>query len=783
MKLSLDWLSDFVTFSEKDPAKIAEALTLSVAEVEDVEVQGALLAHCCVGKIVSLAKHPNADKLSLCEVETDKGKKKVVCGGTNLRANMLVAFAHAGATVKWHGGEMMELTKTSIRGEDSDGMICAAAELDLTEMFPDSTDHAVIDLGDSGHKVGMTLKEALGLDDVIFHIDNHSITHRADLFSHIGFARECIAIGLGKSKKQPTIKSPKFGKDSPLFKFVVDAPHLMPRYFSAFIEIDELGETPEWMKKRLRSVGWRPLNLPVDITNYVATEIGVPLHSFDADDIRGTVHMRTAKKGEKIMTLDHVERVLPEGGMVLSDDDGIFDLLGIMGGLRSSTKVTTRRIYLHSASLDPLSIRRTIIATGHRTDAATVYEKGVPHAVAEQGFYRALQLMCELIPGARVLSPLDSKGDNGTQKPIQLSLTKASSVLGREISSKEASTILTALGCSVKQLKDDLMVTPPLHRLGDLKLSVDLIEEVARIAGFKSFEDEMPEASIQPPKRDHRTNRLRDLLKESGFYEVVQYAFLGEELLKKSGFDSTSSRVIENPIGEDMKIMRESLLSRLFEYASRNVNFHEGSLKIFEIGHCFQDRGEHQSFALLVTDPQAKNLVTEPLLHAKASLVRCLQPFNLTPEFKQERTSLQRAHPGRLASIIVCGETVGTIYELHPIIAKNFDLVGRIAVAELNLDLLLTQPLADKIYEGLFEFPSITYDSTIVLDHKTPVAPLLKKAEGMHEFLRDMKLIDLFEKDGKRHLTFRCTYNAGERTLKEEEVKPIQEKVEAALRS
>ncbi|HLC76427.1 MAG TPA: phenylalanine--tRNA ligase subunit beta [Candidatus Peribacterales bacterium] len=789
MKLSLNWLSDFVTFSEKNPLKIAEALTLSVAEVEDAEVQGDLLDHCCVGKVLALTKHPNADKLSLCEVETDQGKKRVVCGGTNLRLHMLVAFAHTGATVKWHGEEMMKLTKTAIRGEESEGMICAAVELDLTEMFPDSVGHAVIDLGDSGYAVGAPLKEALGFDDIIFHIDNHSITHRADLFSHVGFARECVAIGLGKWKSTSSSLRPwkskeklAFGKGKLPFTFVVDAPRLMPRYLSTLIEIDGLGETPEWMKKRLRGVGWRPLNLPVDITNYVATEIGVPLHSFDADDIHGVVHMRTAKKGETIMTLDHVVRTLPEGGMVLSDDNGIFDLLGIMGGLRSSTKEGTRRIYLHSASLDPLTIRRTIIATGHRTDAATVYEKGVPHVIAEQGFYRAAELMLELIPGARLASPLASKGDNGNPKPIELSLAQTSSLLGREITAKEAIKSLIVLGCEVKEAKNALMVKPPLHRLGDIKYPVDLMEEIARVAGFKSFEEEMPEASIAPPKRDHRTNRLRDALKEFGFLEVVQYAFLGEELLKKSGIPITQSRVIDNPLSEDMKIMRGSLLPRLLEYASRNTLIADGALKIFEIGHSFSHH-EHQALALLITDASEKTLASEPLLHVKAALVRCLQTINVIPEFKQEHSSMQNAHPGRFASISVHGEYVGALYEVHPTIARNFGLSERTAVLEINLDLLLKTAPEDQIYRDIFEFPSIAYDSTIILDPAIPVGLLLKKTEGVHEFLREVKLVDLFEKEGKRHLTFRCTYNAGERTLKEEEVKPIQEKVEAMLRS
>src|SRR3989344_1197297 len=501
MKLSLNWLSDFVSFSEKNPEKIAERLTLGVAEVEHIEMQGALLEKCVIGKIVKLGKHPNADKLSLCTVETDQGKKQVVCGGTNLREGMLVAFAHVGAHVR-NNEELLELKAMKLRGEVSEGMICAAGELELTELFPPKKEEGnrpVVDLGNDGYTVGQPLRDALKLSDTIFHIDNHAITHRPDLFSHIGFARECVALGLGTWKKKPETKAFTFTKDRTPFKFIVDDPKLMPRYLGCMIEISELGDTPDWMKIRLSAVGWRPLNLPIDITNFVASEVGVPLHSFDADDIRGEVHMRAAKKGEKIVTLDHKEHTLPAGALVLSDDEGIFDLLGIIGGLRSSTKEGTKHIYLHSASLDPLSIRRTVIATGHRTAAATVYEKGVPPVTTEAGFYRALELFLAHVPGAKVTSMLETFGDNGTGKTISLSPSRATHFLGREVSEKEATTILSALDFSVTvdngvgALRGSteltinstpLQVTTPLHRLGDIRIEVDLFEEIAPIAGF-----------------------------------------------------------------------------------------------------------------------------------------------------------------------------------------------------------------------------------------------------------------------------------------------------------
>jgi len=782
MKLSFSWLSDFVDFSEKDPHKIAEALTLGTAEVEEVEVQGELLDHCCVGKVLTVENHPNADKLKLCDTETDKGKKRVVCGGANLRVGMLVAFAHCGAKVKWHGEELMELKKVKIRGEESEGMICAAEELQLSVQFPESTGHNIIDMGDSEYEVGKSLKDALGLGDTVFHIDNHSITHRADLFSHVGFARECIALGLGKWKKKPSYSSPSFARSAIPFKCKIDVKELVPRYLACTLEIENTGETPDWMKRRLFSIGIRSLNLPVDITNYVTAEVGMPLHSFDLDDLKGDVHFRTTKKGEKIITLDSQERVLPQGAIVLSDSEGIFDLMGVMGGLRSSTKETTRNIYLHSAIVDPVSIRNTIVATGLRTDASTVYEKGIPYIMAEQGFYRALELLLELVPGAQIVSCVDSYGDNGKPDSINFSLSRTATYLGREIPLKEAEKVLTALDFSVKKKGDSLVVTPPLHRLGDISNPVDVMEEIARISGFVSFEEEFPSASITPPQRDQRVNLMRDSLQDAGFTELVQFSFLGEELLKKSGFSAKGLEEIENPLGEDLKYLRSSLTPRLLEFVTENLLLFEGALRVFEVGHVFSEKDEHKELTLLVAQKQDTGIKNESFLQAKDALLEALDTLNISCSLQNEKNPSIERHPVRNATLLVGKKQVGELYEVHPAVAKNF-APCRISIATLYLDSLLSLASPERLYQNVSEFPSIIYDTTVSLGSTAKVESLLKKVQGSHELLRDVHLTDLYQKGNERQLTFRCTYGAFDRTLTEEEVKPVHEKVEAKLRS
>lgn len=780
MKLSLNWLSDFVIFQEQDPQEIAEKLTLSVAEVKRVEVQGELLEHCVVGKVLSVEKHPNADALFLCNVATDKGTKRVVCGGTNLRKGMLVAFAHVGARVKWHGGKIQELKKARIRGEESAGMICTAEELELREMFPDAIGRSIVDLSNHTLEAGQPLREALGLGDTIFHIDNTAITHRADLFSHIGVARECVALGIARWKKKSPSKAPRFTKDAIPFRLIVQATHLMPRYCACMIHIDALGETPTWMVRRLEAVGWRPINLPIDITNYVATEVGVPLHSFDANDIHGTVHMRTARAGERIVTLDRREFSLPDGALVLSDDEGVFDLLGIMGGLRSSTKKTTRNIYLHSASLDPISIRKAVITTGHRTDAATVYEKGVPYVTTEQGFYRAIELFLELVPGARIMSKQESYGTNGKAQPISLSLDRASSLLGRTISSKEASRVLAGLGFAINQ---KLVVRAPLHRLGDIQEEADLIEEIARIGGFHTYEPELPIARITSPRRDNHIHCLRDTLKELGFAEVVQLALLGPTLMKKSGGGGPLQE-IANPLGEDLMYVRSSLRPRLLECAEENISLPAGKfLRIFEVGHVFQSQEESLHLTLLVTAKHEGNLKDEPFLLAKGTTTVLLSTIGLSPTWRESHTGCgPYVHPARRLEVRVGKALAGAVYEVHPAVCRNFGLSHRTAIATLDLTALLAQPLRERTYQEIPAFPEISYDVTVPVPRHKGAISLLSKIQGSHMLLREAKLIDIFQRGTECRLTFRCTYGAPDRTLTEEEVKPVHESIEVLLR-
>lgn len=803
MKLSLNWLSEMLTWREKNLRALAERITLAIAEVEQVEDQGALLEHCCVGKVLKVQKHPNADRLSLVDVETDRGRKGVVCGGTNLREGMLVAFAHIGATIRWHGQELMTLQPVKIRGEASEGMICAATELGLEDRFPAKDEHDIIDLSPratgneptSNLQAGTPLRTALGTDTV-FSVPNTAITHRPDLFSHIGFARECRAAGLGawKQKNEPPRTLPKFPLTPLPFEVELGGRSLVPRYLACTLECPSPGETPPWMRQRLEALGVRTVSLPVDITNYVMLEEGSPLHAFDASKMRGKkIVFREAERGEVVTTLDQVQRELPEGAIVLSDTEGIFDLCGLMGDLRTAATENTRTFFLHAPVYDPVRIRRAIQATGLRTDAATIFEKGVPPISATRGFARALNLLLELCHDARITSQMIQWGTDGTAKPITLSIDRLQNTLGTAIAPKTASLILQGLGCTVRRNKSSnrskltaqnskLVVIPPLHRLRDLTTDVDLVEEVARLSGYDRIPQTLPQALLSLPAHDQRLHRLRDGLREEGFTEIVPLSLVSSALLRNCSMDPTEAIKLQHPLAEETALLQPSTLPSLLKHAQQNILNAAATLRTFHCGHVFGKKiAEHAECGVLIGGMSDTTLPTDPFLRLKLSLIAAFDRVGYALTIAPLLHPPPFAHPGRCASLAIEGDGIGTIFEVHPTIRSRFDLRHRSAAALFDLDAVLKHTPHERLANTLPRFPAVTYDVTLTRTHDHPFGALLKRLHGSHPLLESVSVHDLYSgpslKNGAYNLTLRCTYRSPERTLTEEEAKQAHEQV------
>lgn len=783
MKISLNWLGDYIDLTEKDHEKIKDIITANSAEVETMERQGDHLENVIVGKVLELKKHPNADRLTLAIVSDGSEKYNVVCGGSNLKENMLVAYAKLGAVVKWHGSEVMKLEKAKIRGEESFGMICSDEELGLEEMFPRKHDHEIIDLTHLNLKVGAPLAKALDLDDVVLDVDNHAITNRADLFSHRGFAREFIANELGKWKKQKEFKMPTSGSPMPVSIDIKDK-DVCSRYTAVYMTGIEVGESPDWMKKRLSACGVRPISNMVDITNYVMLELGMPLHAFDVDQVKGKKWtMRKSKKGEKVVTLDEQEHKLMDDAIVLDDGNGIFDLCGIMGGYTSGINEKTEKILLHSPVYHPTLIRRAMRGLGHISDASIIYEKGVDTELSMLGLSRAVELILELCPNAKVASEVvDIQNSKPEKREINLRTSQVSRLVGIEIEDKRIEKILDDLGFEYTKSKDGHKVNVPSYRLGDVEREADLIEEIARIYGYDNVPNITPIVSIDPVptnKRRALEKQCRDDLVSFGFDEVYTYAFLGPELLGKCEM-SPNKEMIEvlNPISGDMSLMRQSLLPRVLETVAENLRY-SNNFKIFELNPTYfktsEDKHEEKS-SLAIATVNEDFRVLQGVLEAVA--------FTVLPAKNNDPQN----HPGREADLVIRGQRVGKLAEVHPQVLKNFDIKAKVVTAIIDLEAIhaLNLDLWPK-YKEFSKFPSVKLDISIAIPKKDLAADYHKSIKAVDKkLITNVQLIDEYtgEKisEDKRALTYSITYQAEDRTLTEDEVGNIHKQVVSKLK-
>ncbi|MBN2087945.1 phenylalanine--tRNA ligase subunit beta [Candidatus Peregrinibacteria bacterium] len=791
MKISLDWLSDYIDITEKNNEKIKEVITTNSAEVETMEKQGDHLDNIVVGKVVDVSKHPNADSLIIAKVNDGNEDIQVVCGGSNVKEGMLVAFAKIGAIVKWHGSEVVKMEKAKIRGEESFGMICASEEIGLEEMFPKKSEKEIVDLSSLDLKVGAPLANALGLGDVVLDIDNHAITNRSDLFSHRGFAREFVANGLGKWRnaektisKSVSEELPKSTSPSPI-KITIKDKDVCSRYMGVYLTDVEVKDSPDWMKKRLISCGVNPINNIVDTTNYVMLELGMPLHAFDVERVKDKKWtMRKSKKGEKIVTLDKQEHELFDDVIVLDDGHELIDLCGIMGGYTSGIEMSSNKIWLISPVYNPTLIRSGGRGLGHISDASVIYEKGVDAELASDGLYKAIELILHLCPNAKVASEVvDIRNEKPEKREINLVSSQINRLIGIDIEPTKVEKILKDLGFENSKTEDGFLVQIPSFRLGDVHRQADLIEEIARIYGYDNIPLSTPVTDITPVPANQKRElqkRIKNDLISFGFNEIYTYAFLGPEILSKCNMEADEETIeIMNPISGDMSLMRQSLLPRVLETISENRRF-RNKFRVFELNPTYFKTGnnEHEERSSLLAATVNEDF-------------RVLQGVMEEVGFKvmpAQQNSPQH-HPGREADLVIRGQVVGQIAEVHPQILKNFDIKARVTAASIDLEAIYALNL-DKWpkYKEFSKFPTIQLDISIAVPRKSFAADYFKVIQGVDKkLISNIELIDEYkgekiEKD-KRALTYSVTYQASDRTLTDEEVNIVHQEVLKKLRS
>lgn len=791
MLVSLEWLKDFVKLpKDVNPEELANTLTLKTAEVESVINEAKNFDKMVVGHVLELKPHPNADKLKLAKVSTGKETYQVVCGGENLREDMYVAFAKVGARVKWHGeGELVELASAKIRGIESFGMICASNEIGIDN--PSEGPRDIADLSSLKPKIGMSLAEVFGKNDVVFEFDNKALTNRPDLWGHYGIALEVAAVTGGKFvSMHPDLKIPTKGES---IKVEVKDPELCLRYCGLIIENIKVEESPEWMKKRLRATGHGCHNNIVDVTNYVMTELGQPMHAFDKNYIKGGIVVRTAKKGEKIKSLDDKERPLSEEMLVIADHEKAVAVAGIIGGENSEINEKTTAIILESANFHAGNARRTSSKLGVRTDSLQRFEKSLDPHLAELAMKRAAELILRICPSAKIAGPMtDIKNFDEKKLVVEFDVKKAQSKIGVGIKPAEMKRIFNALMFEVKQGgKDKFEITVPTWRSSkDVNIEDDLIEEIARMYGYENIPATLPELPTKLPIENterFKKHRLRELLSYGlGFDEVYNYSFYGKSDLKKSLISEKGHVLLENYLSEDQTHLRVSLIPNLLKNLEFNTKYFE-EVKIYEIGRSYKEIGEYYPLEekIVAGFVCKKGKDDKVFFEAKGVVEAVLSKFNVKhSSVVRGANSISYAHPVKAATYLAQnGATLAQIFILHPQVARNYDLEKfSVAGFDINFTELLKQESEQKMYKQIPKFPGIDIDVSVLID-KTVEAEKIRQAilDADKDLIKGVRLFDIYEgqslEQGKKALAFRISLLALDRTLTDNDMTRVQGKI------
>ncbi len=789
MKVSKKWLAEYVELPEISDRELAERLTLSTVEVEEFVSMIEAMKHIVVGKTLTCEKHPGADRLKVCSVDVGLPEPvQIVCGGANIAAGMTIVAALPGSRVRWHGeGDLIELAETKIRGEKSFGMICASGEIGLKPL-PTEGDHDIRDLGNLNAKPGTPLAEALGMDDVIFDIDNKSLTNRPDLVGHVGMAREIAALYRTRFTA-PKPAAVKGGKGvSPEVR--VEDTSACPRYMGVAIEGLEIGPSPEWLQARLASVGVRSINNIVDVTNYVMLEVGQPLHAFDLETLGGDtpkIVVRRATEGEKLVTLDEVERELDPSMLLITDGEKPLALAGIMGGMGSGVSDTTTRVFLESAYFDPIVVRKTSQVLSLRSESSMRYEKSLDPTLTELGLARAVELFKTLHPNAKVISSVVDVLAS-LPEPLTLPLTDRflADRLGADISVGEVEDILERLGFETKRKKDGWSVTIPSFRATkDVRLPEDVLEEISRIWGYERIPAVLPTFQITPPiqspiRKLTRTFRA-ELSKRFAATEAYLYAFTRPATLEALGYNPENHIRLANPLSDERPYLTSSLIPNLLEVVRDNERAQDRIL-VFHTDRVFlkdtsgeEDGGE----GTLPAQPQHLALAyaargeDQPFAEVRRIVMELLTCAGYEVEVRVPPAPFAWMHATRCAEILVEGVAIGSLAEVDPDVANTFGLERRTAIAELSLDLLVRVSATDRLYQTIPSYPDAKRDIACVVDESLVFGELELALRKASPLLVSLELFDVYRgkgiPEGKKSLAFHLTFRAADKTLSSEE--------------
>jgi len=791
MKISLNWLTEYVDLPRSiSPQRLAEDLTMSTVEVEGIVNQAKSFDKMVVGKIEKILAHSNADKLKI--VNTNIGRKspvQIVCGGTNLKEGMLVAVALPGASVRWHGeGELVILEKAKIRGEESFGMICSSNEIGISDLFPCPGTQITNLSKVKNIKPGQHLAEALGLDDVIFEIDNKSLTNRPDLWNHYGLARELAAI-YKKELKSPDIYAKKIDSKGDL-QIKISDKKLCSRYIGCALKNIKIESSPVWMQKRLASVGVRSINNIVDITNYVMLDTGNPVHAFDAQKLKYNILIRPTTEGERIKTLDEATHKLEDGILAITNGEKPVALAGIMGGASTEVSEATTKLVLESATFNATSIRTTAQKLNVRTEASMRFEKSLDPALAELTMRRMLKLILEICPEAEITGYLDvypvksaTKGrgakqfdrvntNKASKNTIKIKHSFLTARIGQDFRKEQVLNILQRLEFTVHEANGIYTIIVPSWRsTGDVSIPEDIVEEVARIFGYDNLKlksEKVELAAVYQPNYEIEKKIRNYLSLGCGMSEVYNYPWAEEKTLTDLGM-SEGLVEIDNPPAENTRHLQPNLIPNLLKNVKDNLRYLD-EFKIFE-----------QASVLKSPKDQPKMLAGAVVGKGDvfSEVKGIIEQFPISNfQFPNKDLNLKFLNPDKSVAIMSGKEQIGWLGEMKDKIKNK-----NVGLFEIDLNKYVGAALelsAQQKYTPLPQYPVIERDLAFEVDWKIKWQDIKSTLENIDKLVYNIEFLSEYDLGNKKSLAFHVTYSA-DRTLKDAEVEAIEQKIISIL--
>ena len=789
MKASIEWLKEYSDI-DVTPEELGEILTMSGSKVEGIEQKGNDIKNVVVGKILEIEEHPDSDHLIITKVDVGTEKLQIVTGASNVNVGDIIPIAKDGSELP--GG--VKIKKGKLRGVDSCGMMCSIGELglELTD-YPGQIENGIMILDKSlENKIGENIVDVLNLREDV--IEFEITPNRPDCLSIEGLGRE-TAVSLGKKFKNPRKNIEQKIEDKKEIeglKVDIEAPDLCYRYIARVVKNVKIGASPEWMVKRLKACGMRSINNIVDITNYVMLEMGQPMHAFDIESIAGKhITVRRAKKGEKIITLDEVERELNENNLVIADDKKAVAIAGVMGGLNSEIEKDTKTVVFESAVFYGGSVRKTAKQVGLRTESSSRFEKGLSPENALRAVNRAVELVELLGAGQKVEGKIDVYPTKQKINKIPFKPEKINALLGTKLTKEEMVKILEELEIKIE---NNLAIIPYFRM--DLESIADLAEEIARFYGYDKLEATLMKAETTIGLRNKEQkiiDRIKETLVNCGLSEIYTYGFVSIEDLKKSNISEElikTAIMIQNPLSDDYKLMRPTTVPSMMQILANNVNKKNQEVKLFDISRNYKnidnqvEKGEVPLQEEILTIGMYGKEIDFYVL--KGMLENVLETIGVNRYDIVKEKENESYHPGRCANLKVGIGIIATMGEIHPEVLLHYGIGRRAYLAEVNVTKLVKYAKQNKKYTEVPKFPAVERDIAIVVPEEVEVGEIekiiIKKGKKL---LEKVQLFDIYRDskigENKKSVAYSLSFRDKSRTLKDEEIDATMHTIVAEL--